>query len=172
MHKPARKKGGTLKLDVPPLLTCGLVQIDQGETFDDLAFFYMLFYDLGDVFGCYLPIPDAFGINKHSHANGAKADGAAVGEDHLPYGISPFRFLSLPDSLFFQDPHKFGLYLGAADLRTRLPVAHENVTFYRSLHHGSQLFELVPVLNKLLITHELILPRTPPILHRSTLRLC
>ena len=129
-------------------------QIDQGETFDDLAFFNVLFYDLGHVLGGDLPIPDALGVDENGDADRAKAHRAAVGKNNFALRISALRFLSLPDSLFFQDSHKFGLYLSRTDLRTRFSVTDENVPFYRSLHHWGQLFELVSVVNKLLFNHE------------------
>ena len=113
----------------------------------------MLLDDLGYIFGLDLAVPDTFGIDEDGHADRAKADRAAIGQDDLAQRISAFRLFALADAFCLKDALKLGLYLCRVDLRARLAVTYEHVPLDRSFHDRGQLFELFAVLDDLFLCH-------------------
>ena len=96
------------------LLSSAVLEVDESEPLDYAAVHQMFFDYFGDVFGCYLAVPDAFGIDEDGGADGAEADGAAVRENDGSVWVAAFGFFSVAELFRFEFAFEGGFYVCAS----------------------------------------------------------
>ncbi len=115
----------------------------------------MLFDDLGCVFGNDLTVHCAVGVDHDGGAEGAEADGAAVGEEDLAHRVAAFFLFALAETFCFEYSLELGFYIGTADGEARFSVADKDVPLDRSFDHWCQLFEFGLIGYEFGLTHNI-----------------